>query len=295
MSKIEWTDTTWNPVTGCNKISTGCKFCYAEAMHKRLQGMGQPKYQQDFLKGPVLQHQTLNEPFSWKKHRMVFVCSMSDLFHQYVPFDFIDKVFAVMALNPQHTFQILTKRTDRMARYFSLARKFHVRQKMALLNAENVDSTPWPLPNVWLGTSVENQEQADHRIPLLLQVPASIRFLSCEPLIGPVDLENVRNETGSWGLFYKDMAHINWVIVGGESGRGDRKMDVNWVRSLKQQCEGNHAAFFFKQWGRLRNNPNQNDPTIDTDHPQHAKGGCQLDGKVYHQLPKTTTVQQIQP
>lgn len=272
-TKIEWTEVTWNPTTGCNKISAGCKNCYAEVMHKRLQGMGQPKYQTDFNKGVKTWEDELMKPLSWKKPRKVFVNSMSDLFHEDVPFEFIDKVFTVMALTPQHTYQILTKRADRMEEYFAL----HPQPRIVVIAIHNGrrlkvnedyynNGITWPLPNVWLGTSVENQQTANKRIPHLLRVPAAVRFLSCEPLLGRVDLNNIpfsTDEVGPFTInaltgfsFQTDIikwpgceGKIDWVIAGGESGHGARPMHPDWVRSLRNQCHNTGVAFFFKQWG----------------------------------------------
>jgi len=237
MSKIEWTDATWNPTTGCNKVSKGCKNCYAEVMHKRLAGMGQAKYQQPFLKGVVTHESELLKPLGWKKPRMVFVNSMSDLFHEDVPFDFIDKVFAIMALTPQHTYQILTKRADRMAEYFE-GNEREVYRNCEFLNFGGVELPPRVLPNVWLGVSVEDQKAADERIPHLLNVPAAVRFLSCEPLLGKINISPFLAKIG-----------IHWVICGGESGSKARPMHPDWVRSLRHECKRAGVAFFFKQWG----------------------------------------------
>ena len=268
-SKIEWTDETWNPVTGCNKVSRGCKNCYAEVMHKRLREMGQKKYQKPFLDGAVTHEESLLKPFSWKKPRMVFVNSMSDLFHEDVPFEFIDKVFAAMALTPQHTYQVLTKRPERMAKYFRMINeeKDMARWMTAAIEAFNMrwsetevfDIMDYPLPNVWLGTSVENQGLANKRIPFLLQCPAAVRFLSCEPLVGPVTFRWARwVDVHEMNLIYGKANHldglrgIDWVIVGGESGSKAEPMHPDWVRSLRDQCQESKVAFFFKQWGAFK-------------------------------------------
>lgn len=257
MSKIEWTGITWNPTTGCNKVSRGCKFCYAEVMHKRLKGMGQAKYQQNFSDGVVTHVDDLRIDFG-KKPKMIFVNSMSDLFHKDVPFDFIDNVFAVMDTWPQHTFQILTKRADRMAEYFAENRSWRVGQLKYAYDSNDYDLSAWPLKNVWIGVSVENQEHADERIPYLLQCQAAIRFLSCEPLVGDIDLSKwfglyQFEENGTYhlkvGSRWKDSP--DWVIVGGESGskKGVTGLHVAWVRSLRDQCKIAGVPFFFKQWG----------------------------------------------
>lgn len=260
-TKIEWTDTTWNPTTGCMKVSAGCKNCYAEKMTNRLAAMGQEKYQgiltdTERFNGKVRSHaDELGKPYTWKKPRKVFVNSMSDLFHEDVSFTFIDQVFAVMAATPQHTYQILTKRPERMAEYFNSGRVSVELQKKYLGNGY--------LTNVWLGTSVENQEQADIRIPHLLNCPTVVRFLSCEPLLGSVDLKLYRGAV----LDHK-LAHIiktgtgtpaiDWVIVGGESGPDARPMHPDWARNLRDQCKQASIPFFFKQWGEYISPENYN-------------------------------------
>jgi protein gp37 len=212
-SSIEWTELTWNPVTGCTKVSQGCKFCYAEVMARRLQAMGVEKYKDGF---EVRIHpDTLDEPYKWKKSRVVFVNSMSDLFHPDVPIEFIQEVFRVMNENPRHVFQVLTKRTELLLEY----------DRQGLLN--------WA-ENIWMGTSVED-ERVMHRIETLAKTKASTKFLSCEPLIGPLPEMN--------------LAGIDWVIVGGESGHKPRPMKPEWVIDIKEQCEAANVPFFFKQWG----------------------------------------------
>jgi protein gp37 len=210
-TKIEWTDKTWNPVTGCTKVSAGCVNCYAEIMARRLHAMGQTKYQNVFRL--TMHEEVLGEPLHWKSPHTVFVCSMSDLFHENVTFDFLDRVMQTLEQTPQHNYQILTKRADRMVEYFSTR----------------------PVPyNAWLGVSVEDA-QAKHRIDYLRTINAGVRFLSCEPLLG--DLGEL------------DLTGIDWVIVGGESGIKARPMKKEWVMSVKEQSEEQDAAFFFKQWG----------------------------------------------
>lgn len=264
-SKIEWTDVTWNPVTGCNKISAGCKNCYAETMHKRLKGMGQIKYQRDFNQGPVTWEESLMEPFKWKKPRRVFVNSMSDLFHEDVSFWFIDKVFAVMASTPQHTYQILTKRADIMERWFNHYRDtgfvnegMQGNERIRYLAWHKFgqklpyENWQWPLPNVWIGVSVENQELANYRLPFLNLIPAAVKFVSAEPLLGSIDFEQALGDSLKWhagGL--KNC--ISWVIAGGESGHDARPMHPDWVRSLRDQCKEANVPFFFKQWGEWIN------------------------------------------
>ena len=211
LSKIEWTETTWNPVTGCTKISHGCKRCYAERMSKRLQAMGMEKYRQGF---EVAVHESvLREPFKWKKPSLVFVNSMSDLFHKAVPSEYVKSVFDVMNQSPQHTFQVLTKRPGR------------VNQLGGRLN--------WT-PNIWLGTSIESEKWL-RRLDLLKATGAHTKFLSLEPLLGP--------------LPELDVSGIDWVIVGGESGPGARPMNAEWVRDIRDNCLSSDIPFFFKQWG----------------------------------------------
>lgn len=250
-SGIEWTDATWNPVTGCDRVSEGCDHCYAQTLARRLKLMGNPRYQLDGdprTSGPGfglnLHPDKLTEPLSWSRPRRVFVNSMSDLFHDDVPDGFIANVFGVMAVAQQHQFQILTKRPGRMASL--LPRIEHEARAFAAWHEINTGTTldpatmNWPLPNVWLGTSVENQRWADIRIPKLLGTPAAVRFLSCEPLLGRIDLH--------LDIIRGDLA---WVIVGGESGVGARPMDASWARSLRDQCVGSGVPFFFKQWGGI--------------------------------------------
>lgn len=276
-SKIEWTESTWNPITGCTKVSPGCKFCYAERDWVRLSA---PRPKPNIYTGrkftDVQCHpERLEQPLRWRKPRRIFVNSMSDLFHESVPDEFIDKIFAVMALAPQHTFQVLTKRPDRMRDYMvGLKESDFVRASGAfkwagpLTNNNVLDGMRrWraipvthskycdtgPLPNVWLGVSVEDQETADERIPLLLQTPAAVRWLSMEPLLGLVDISDWLSESPY--LAGMEMAGadnpqpIDWVVVGGESGPKARPTHPDWVRSLRDQCEAANVPFFFKQWG----------------------------------------------
>jgi protein gp37 len=211
-SAIEWTEQTWNPTTGCSKISSGCKHCYAEVMAKRLQAMGVAGYENGF--DLTLMPDRLNQPLLRKKPTVFFVNSMSDLFHHEIPFKYLDKVFSVIAQAPQHTFQVLTKRSERMLEYFR--------------------TRPVPV-NTWLGVTVEDKRDGKPRINHLRQIKCRIRFLSCEPL-----LEN---------LGTLDLKDIHWVIVGGESGSHARPMKEEWVLAIKKQCDWSRTAFFFKQWG----------------------------------------------
>jgi protein gp37 len=265
MSKIEWTDVTWNPVTGCDKVSQGCKNCYAEVMHRRLRGMFPEKYSKPFLGHIQLHASELMKPLKWKKPKMVFVNSMSDLFHPDVPFDFIDNVFAVMDCCPQHTFQILTKRPDRMAQYFAEMRAWRVGQLKYAYDSSDYDLNAWPLKNVWLGTSCEDQNTADERIPHLLKVPTEIRFLSCEPLLGSIDFKLYASSLTGIPL-------LNWVIAGGESGPKARPMHPDWIRSLRNQCTITGVPFFFKQWGEWIDNQNMPRELINIDYKKHEFG-----------------------
>ncbi|BBY78918.1 phage Gp37/Gp68 family protein [Mycolicibacterium pulveris] len=235
-SSIEWCDDTWNPVTGCTEVSPGCDHCYAKTFAERWRGTPGHYFENGF--DVQLRPDKLDQPLRWRKPRRIFVNSMSDLFHQAVPDDYIARVFAVMAQAPQHTFQLLTKRHARMRHLLSntgfQAKVYH-----------HSGSMTWPLPNVWVGVSAENQQWADTRIPVLLDTPAAVRFVSAEPLLGPIDLHTDPIEAGSpfWG------SQLDWVIVGGESGPGARPMHPDWARSLRDQCAAAGVAFLFKQWG----------------------------------------------
>ena len=211
MSKIEWTDKSWNPITGCTKFSNGCLHCYAESMAKRLLAMGIEKYNNGF--SITLHSECLNEPLKWKKRHNIFVCSMSDIFHEDVPFDFIDKIFETITATPQHNYQILTKRAERMAEYFK---------------GKEIPK------NVWLGVTVESIDYKN-RIDFLRVLDAHIKFISCEPLLSD--------------LGFIDLSNIDWVIVGGESGPNARPMKEGWVLNIKKQVDEHGIAFFFKQWG----------------------------------------------
>ncbi len=233
---IEWTEMTWNPTTGCTKVSAGCKYCYAEVMTRRLQAMGIDKYKDGF---EIRTHDdALDIPYSWKKSKVVFVNSMSDLFHKDVPLDFIKRVFEVMNNTPQHTYQVLTKRADRL---------FEIHHHINWTS------------NIWMGVSVENNKVKD-RIDFLRETDAKVKFLSCEPLIGPLTNLNLEG--------------IHWVIVGGESGRKARPMNESWVWDIKQQCEDQKTAFFFKQWGGTNK----------------KKAGRLLGGNTYSNMPALQSV-----
>ena len=235
-SSIEWTEMTWNPTTGCDKISAGCKYCYAEVMTRRLMAMGIDKYKDGF---EVRTHEdSLQTPFSWKKPKVVFVNSMSDLFHPEVPIEFIQKVFFVMNETPQHTYQVLTKRAERL---------FEIH-----------DQLNWT-SNIWMGVSVED-DRVTGRIDFLRETNAQTKFLSCEPLIGPLHNINLNG--------------IDWVIVGGESGRKARPIYESWIWDIKQQCDEQGSAFFFKQWGGVNK----------------KKTGRELGGRTYDEMPMMQAV-----
>jgi len=237
-TKIEWTESTWNPVTGCTKISSGCKYCYAEIMARRLQSMGQEKYTNGF--NLTLHHVTLNEPYTWKKPMVIFVNSMSDLFHNDVPVQFIKDVFRVMKENPHHVFQVLTKRAD------------------LLLYYDREGYLEWT-HNIWMGVTVEDNT-VTKRIDLLRQTGARIKFLSCEPLL-----------TGLSGM---NLQGINWVIVGGESGRNPRPIQEEWILDIKDQCRRANVPFYFKQWGGINK----------------KKNGKTLLGKQYTEMPEINQI-----
>lgn len=262
MSDIEWTDETWNPVTGCTKVSPGCAHCYAETFAERFRGVPGHPFEQGFdLK---LWPERLTKPFTWKKPRKVFVNSMSDLFHEDVSDYFIADVWAAMARAQQHTFQILTKRPERMRKLLN-STEFEGLFGAALQFAPGVTQAdlvksvlmPLPLPNVWMGVSVENQRWADIRIPELLATPAAVRFLSCEPLLGPLDFDRYHPEFGTHYLTGLDEHYpedgqsiaIDWVIVGGESGPKARPFDLAWARSIVAQCRAAGVPVFVKQLG----------------------------------------------
>jgi len=329
MSKIEWTERTWNFLIGCNKVSAGCKNCYAIRMAYRL--MHNPKMQEKYSgvatktaggdlnwTGKInIDEERLLLPLQTKKPTTWFVNSMSDLFHEDVPFDVITQAFAIMAICYQHTFQILTKRVDRMQRYFdnkllnegiqSWARHYSARFGI------EYKKTNIPLANVWLGVSVEDQKTADERIPLLLHIPAAVRWLSMEPLLGPVHIND---------YFFKGKIHhhpdnskensvlnainalskcvnpnlksnIDWVVAGGESGPNARPMHPDWVRSIRDQCNAAGVSFFFKQWGEwMPCNEYESTIVIPGENAVHIKkvgkkkAGRLLDGKLHDEYPK---------
>lgn len=304
-SAIEWTDATWNPIVGCSIVSPGCTHCYAMKMAGRIEAMGSGKHYAGTTrkvngntvwtgKLALAPEHILLQPLAWRAPRRIFVNSMGDLFHEDVPDEWIDRVFAVAAMCPQHTLQVLTKRADRMRRYMSdpaVVRRIYMLvcdmpveiEPGIILIAERhheqfappgprVYLGQWPLPNVWLGVSTERQQEADERIPDLLATPAAIRFVSAEPLLGPIDFTRLRPPEdkrlygfpnldalrGSWFVdghppqdadALDDCLNLDWIIVGGESGHGARPMHPAWARSIRDQCAAAGVPFFFKQWG----------------------------------------------
>lgn len=265
-TRIEWTDATWNPTTGCSKVSAGCVNCYAEAVSHRWGHTTKPWTHPHAAENVVLHPERLDQPLRWRRPRRIFVDSMSDLFHEHVPDEYIDQVFGVMARAPQHTFQLLTKRPDRMRRYID--RGPHLVDVRNPIDAFAFTPDEWPLPNVWLGTSVEDQRVA-HRIGDLVFTPAAVRFLSCEPLIGSLDLSPWMATYDDHGEFVSSRSPLDWVIVGGESGPNHRPLDLGWVRTLRDQCTAARVSFFFKQVGGRT----------------PKAGGRELDGRTWDEFP----------
>ena len=319
---IEWTDSTWNPFIGCSRVSEGCRNCYAERLAGRFSAKTEGVYAGTTKAVNGLQvwtgkisrapEETLLKPLSWKgvmvpvgpggtiqelapRRRRIFVNSMSDLFHENVPDEWIDQVFAVMALCPQHIFQVLTKRPERMPawtkRNSTGGHIFHIAQQIDP-KKNGAQSGRWPLPNVWLGVSVENQAAADKRIPWLLKTPTAVRFISAEPLLGPVDVSLYLRQVRMEGEV--EDQKLDWVICGGESGPGARPMHPDWARSLRDQCAAAGVPFFFKQWGewlpQLQDGA-PGDPWLinASDIPERVgkkAAGALLDGREWKQFPE---------
>lgn len=247
---IEWTDATWNPVTGCDKVSPGCDHCYAESVAHRFAGT--KAYPDGFA--VTLRPERLAQPIRWARPRRIFVNSMSDLFHDRVPDEYIAKVFAVMAVSQEHTFQLLTKRHGRMRSLLSGSRfrglvEDEIQGVVAAYRPKHVWYQAWPLPNLWVGVSAEDQQRANLRIPALLDTPAAVRWISAEPLLGPIDLDNCDGYQAVTTEPDPTLTYLDWVVVGGESGSGARPMHPDWARSLRDQCTEAGVAFLFKQWG----------------------------------------------
>ena len=331
---IEWTDATWNPIRGCSRVSEGCRNCYAESVAYRFSGPGLP-YEglvqlamvagKDDVRSKRLPlwngkikfvEEHLLDPLKWKRPRRIFVNSMSDLFHENVTDEMLDRIFAVMALSPQHTFQVLTKRPERMRAYLSSDETLGriLRCTAADLGGLNGCSATvedcadgmagLQLPNVWLGVSVENQKAADERIPLLLQTPAAVRFISAEPLLGTIDLDSIRPYsdhsamvrsvlTGKWSDGPDSgqiSSKLDWVICGGESGTGARPMHPDWARGLRDQCVAAGVPFFFMQaamHGRRGHSPlaYMTGSGVDMIRVGKKAAGHLLDGAEWHQFP----------
>ena len=312
-SKIEWTSATWNPVTGCTKVSPGCDHCYAETFAERWRGVAGHHFENGF--DVTLRPERLEQPLRWKRPRRIFVNSMSDLFHEAVPDDYIVRVFDVMQNARRHAFQVLTKRHARMRAFVTryLSGEFATQPLETSPLAATIERPP---PNIWLGVSVEDQKWADIRIPALLATPAAMRFLSCEPLLGPVDLRSIpyrgdvqyyvdslnrRYRTSreyEWGtdcsFGLASLGSIGWVIAGGESGPGARPMVPAWVRSLRDQCQQARVPFFFKQWGSHRWVAHSVydaatqcwvDRGIEPQRVSKKLAGRELDGRTWDELP----------
>jgi protein gp37 len=337
---IEWTDATWNPIGGCTRVSEGCRNCYAEVMAARFSDPGQwghglaervklPNGKTDHRWTGQMRFnaKALTLPLTWKKPRKIFVNSTSDLFHEGVEDDWLDRIFAVMALCPQHTFQILTKRPERARAYLAASRSAVVcREAFNMVCEDHIDNPKsrlgeqcimvgdiphlrdWPLPNVWLGTSVEDQATADARIPHLLATPAAVRFISAEPLLGRVVLSGVSANgketwnwlTGMYGFMHNDgpdfdqLEKLDWVIGGGESGPGARAMHPDWARSLRDQCQAAGVPFFFKQWGEHEADQIGPEDARSVNYPPghvifrkvgKARAGRLLDGREWNGMP----------
>lgn len=340
-SKIEWTDATWNPITGCTLVSDGCRHCYAATLaatrlkhHPSREGLarinaaGEAKFTGEVR----FNEQWLDQPLRWRKPRMIFVCAHGDLFHESVPDEWIDRVFAVMALSPRHTFQVLTKRPERAQSYLArLTERGPADTLAAVAGADHgeeadpwvanfingwsrpvelQDDNPadgtvprWPLPNVWLGVSIEDQATADARIPHLLATPAAVRFVSAEPTLGPLDLTAITAERGSLRPYranvdalrgacqshdhrsddwFRLASHLDWIIVGGESGPHARPMHPDWARSLRDQCQAAGVAFFFKQWGEWGPVTIDQDPDDGTIGPAYPVRDCTSEWSAHH-------------
>lgn len=288
-TSIEWAEAVWNPISGCTKVSLGCKNCYAERMAKRLAAMGVRGYYEHEIvnsnghwTGNIVQIQEAMElPLSWKNPRRIFVNSMSDLFHENVPFETITEIFSVMQKASRHTFLVLTKRAQRM---YDWATSFYLGNPA--------------LPNIWMGVSVEDQQRANERIPWLLDTPAAVRFVSCEPLLGEVKLYNIPYGNQGWKMNalegihwnYLDYQHgcakLNWVICGGESGPGARPMQLDWARSLRDQCQEAGVPFLFKQWGAWQPQYVDDPRGPLYERVGKKKAGRLLDGRLWDEYPR---------
>jgi protein gp37 len=301
LTKIEWTDRTWNPTRGCSRVSEGCRNCYAERIAARFAntatfaGIAVNTKSGPRWTGKVeLIESKLTEPLHWKKAQRVFVNSMSDLFHEALPDEAIDRVFAVMALCPHLTFQVLTKRPARMEKWRGQSERtediIQFEWKMMHGQEEKWSEPKWPLPNVWLGVSVEDQATADERIPLLLQTPAAIHFVSYEPALGPVDFQpyvwrNVLRDVSGVDTPSPWKSKLDWIIAGGESGPGARPHDPEWFRRVRDQCVVAGVPFFFKQWGEYAPMPPGFYKGSYLERVGKKKAGALLDGREWKEFP----------
>lgn len=310
-SSIEWTDATWNPVTGCTEVSPGCDHCYAKTFAERWRGTPGHPFERGF--DLTLRPERLSQPLRWPRARRIFVNSMGDLFHDGVPDNFIAAVWAVMAATPRHTYQVLTKRHARMRSLLSRGmlgtEGFPDMVEEAMAEFTHAALDHWPLPNVWVGVSVEDQQWADIRIPALLDTPAAVRWLSCEPLLGRVDLTTrlkqvqipacdrcdpggpLDLESGHlWGrcscVCHPVEPQINWVVAGGESGPGARPMHPDWARSLRDQCTLAGVPFLFKQWGAWRPPADGDEGGAQMVHVGKKAAGRVLDGRTWDEYPQ---------
>ncbi|MDE0109925.1 MAG: phage Gp37/Gp68 family protein [Bryobacterales bacterium] len=261
-SSIEWTDATWNVVTGCSRVSRGCENCWAEREaarrlrnHPSRQGLTDRNGR--WTGKARFNEQWLDRPLRWRKPRKIFVAASGDLFHEDIPNHWLDRIFEVMALADIHVFQVLTKRPSRARKYLAGGARDRILPKVSrCFNAHGMAAREWPLSNVWIGTSVEDQPTADERLAALRQIEAAVLWVSIEPLLGPVEID-------------EHLGDLDWVVVGGESGPGARSMDPSWARSLRNQCICARVPFFFKQWGGITS----------------KAGGCELDGRQWRQMP----------
>ena len=303
-TKIEWAEETWNPITGCTKISAGCRNCYAERMAKRLANIEGSGYDKSNPFGVKFHPDRLDQLLHWKKPRKVFVCSMGDLFHEDVMYEWIYQIFAIMQLCPQHTFMVLTKRPKRMALWFAHYSNGGFSTMEIVNNRANKiqgfappnppkNGWVWPLPNIWLGVTAENQQAADERIPWLLKTPAAKRFVSVEPMLGPVDLDIINGALSTWwqnsAIDCVDTGHLDWVICGGETGPGARPMHPDWARSLRDQCQSAGVPFFFKKWGEYSPNVTVFQDGVWQYDPVKVgkkRAGRLLDGKLWEEWPE---------
>lgn len=317
-SHIEWTDATWNPTVGCTKVSAGCDHCYAETLVNRFAGTS-AAFPTQFDQVTIRSEKFLTQPLRWRRPRRIFVNSLSDLFHKDVPDEFIAEVFAVMAGTPQHTYQLLTKRHGRM-RALLRSGEFRALVEDAAVERIGLAGVPWPLPNLWVGVSVEDQASADLRIPALLETPAVVRWISAEPLLGPIRL----HRRHAWcpthdfdGGFCvgpcPDRYTFDWVVVGGESGPGARPMRSDWALAIRDECQRIGVPFLFKQWGAWAPTTQVGVGAIDDPNMRYGEvvyddrrpdvrwyrlyrrvgkraAGRQLDGRTWDEYPQTRQV-----